>query len=149
MKGVIAASVPAAGSATAASVVSGVHSFVTSTGTEAPSIHTTLTPLTPLTKRTTKGKTSNALATSHEGAEFVQFPSSMLVPKGLGPAEKAAFLEQRRETLAAMARQQREMSMKLPSLRNGPSQKSNKNGVYGTGPTSPSSSVSSNGMMQN
>lgn len=141
-KGVIAAPIPAAGSATAASVVAGVHSFGTSTGAEPPSAHTMLTPLTPL-KRTAKGKPSSSLASSHEGTESVQLPPNMPVPKGLTPAEKAALLEQRREALAALARQQREMSTKLSALRNVASQKSNKNGVHGIAPTSPSSSVSS------
>jgi len=138
--------------ATAASVVAGVHS--SSAAAEPPASHQTLTPLTPLKRASSSAKSSGApglpgiKSSGTTGEAGVQLPPNMPVPKGLNPEQRAAFLEQRREAMAAMARQQTEMAMKLTSLRQG-GQKSNGpsalNGQYGTAPTSPSSSISSAG----
>ena len=87
--------------------------YVTS-GTDTAT-HTTLTPLTPL-KRTARNKSSSSL--SQDGSESAHLPPSSSKTKS---------------------------ASKLASLRNSSSQKSGnlKNGIYGTMPPSPSSSVSS------
>lgn len=184
-----ASSAPVA--ATAASVVAGVHhpagSLSSSNSTSVqPPPHTTLTPLTPLKRpssRSVPTKGSSAVGTavggkssfvansasgaanfsssavppsgSGSGVDNVQLPPNLPVPKGLTPAERAALLEQRKEAMAAMARQQREMAMKLTALRSSGGNPVNvgnvgqKNsggaipGAVGTASSSPSSSVSS------
>uniref|UniRef100_A0A6V2MAB7 RING-type domain-containing protein n=1 Tax=Ditylum brightwellii TaxID=49249 RepID=A0A6V2MAB7_9STRA len=161
-------SVPAGGPppTTAASVVAGVHqTSTTSSGpvtTPAPA-HTTLTPLTPLKRASslpvsakgnstsvasnTKSSGSNGnnapSSSSVGGTDSVHLPPNMPVPKGLTPAEQMAFIEQRKESMAAVARQQREMAMKLSALRNGSSNASTGGIIAGTNSSASSPSVSS------
>jgi hypothetical protein len=119
--------------ATAASVVAGAHS--TSRSSEPPAPHTTLTPLTPL-KRTTNAKSATKSSGTIGGDQSTD--PSMQFPKGLTSAERTAFLELRKETMATMARQQTENATKLTSLRSGMGKKANGTKAGGSSPDSPS-----------
>jgi hypothetical protein len=125
---------------TAASVVAGMHSVNGSS--EPPAPHTTLTPLTPL-KRTTGSKGAPKAPAAVGSAGDPSTDLNMPVPKGLTHAERTVFLEQRRETMANMARQQTEMATKLTSLRGAGKKQSGKSG---SAPGSPSSSAKAGGL---
>jgi hypothetical protein len=126
--------------ATAASVVAGMHSVNGSS--EPPAPHTTLTPLTPL-KRATGSKGAPKAPAMVGSAGDPSTDLNMPVPKGLTHAERTAFLEQRRETMANMARQQTEMATKLTSLRGAGKKQS---GKAGSAPGSPSASAKPGGL---
>lgn len=159
-KSILATAAPAPAAtgpgATAASIVAGGHSAYAAA--EAPAPHTTLTPLTPLKRASTlSAQAKNAgipgiksVGSADSGSNSAHLQPNMPVPKGLTPEQRVTFLEQRREAMAALVRQQNEMAnmMKMTSLRQqGP--KSNGvvplNGQYGIPPTSPSSSITSAG----
>mmetsp|Transcript_16486 Transcript_16486/g.34267 ORF Transcript_16486/g.34267 Transcript_16486/m.34267 type:complete len:891 (-) Transcript_16486:190-2862(-) len=116
---------PSASAPSAASIVAGSHQASLGGATTAPAPHTTLTPLTPLTKRASSGpmlmKTAAAVA-----AKPVGIVGSST---DLTPAESLA-LDQKKE---ALAQQQKELSMKM-------SKQSNDNSSVGSkAPSSPSS----------
>ena len=129
--------------ATAASVVAGVHSRPSTQ----PAAHTTFTSLTPLKKKEISssiiGNSKTVTSLNDANIESVHLPSNMPIPKGLSATEQLVFMEQRKEAMATMARQQREnMQIKL-ALRNTSNSFGSGTNQTNTTHSSPSSSISS------
>ena len=119
---------PGAGAPSAASVVAGSHQPNLGTGASAatPAPHTTLTPLTPLTKRG-----SSVPVTAKNAAAGVPKPVGIVgTSTDLTPAESLALQEQRKE---ALAQQQKELALKMSK------QSSESSGISSKASSSPSS----------
>ena len=103
--------------ATAASVVAGLRM---PSKMAPPPAHTVLSSLTPLNKRGSTKSTSGAKGGNAASSLAPVGDSSMNmpVPKGMTPAEQAAFLDQRKEAMASMARHQQEKISALRSASN-------------------------------